>query len=335
MKSPFTGGKALLKREKAEITVRKEKVEIIYHYYLCEETNERFTNDEIDTINYNQINNKYREKHSFPFPDEIKSIRNKYGLSASKMSEVLGFGINMYRNYEAGELPSASNAKLILLAKDPKQFKKLIERSNAFERKALEKIIKKVNKKINDEKVFRFEMDLKKYLLGNLKPSSLTGYKRPSLKKLKEMVIYFSKELKPFKTALNKLLFYSDFLHYKNTGYSISGVNYRAINRGPVLNNFQSIFDYIRKSKEVIIEYSEYNENITEQFKPNEDRQFNPDVFEEEELNSLKKVSESFKLINNSNKIVELSHKEKAWTKNEKERKLIDYKYSFDLITIE
>jgi len=331
MKSPFTGGKAILKREKGEITVRKEKIEIIYHYYLCEDTNERFTDDEIDTINYTQVNNKYREKYSFPFPDEIKNIRNKYGLSAGKMSEILGFGINMYRNYEAGELPSASNSKLILLAKDPNQFKKLIERSNAFQGKALEKLIKTVDKKIKDENFFRFEMDLKRYLLGDLKPSKLTGYKRPSLKKLTEMVVFFSQELRPWKTALNKLLFYADFLNYKKTGFSISGVNYRAIPMGPVPNNFQSIFADMAKTEDIEIEYYEFNGNIGERFKALKTRLFNNDAFTETELETLKTVAGKFKNIKNTKEIIDISHKEKAWLDNEKKRNLIDYKYSFEL----
>lgn len=334
MKSPFTGGKTVLKKEEREMTVRKETVKIVYHYFLCLDTKEQFTTDELDQLNYVQAMNIYREKYSFPFPDEIKSVRNKYGLSAGKMSEVLGFGINMYRNYEAGELPSASNAKLILLAKDPNQFKKLIERSNSFQGKALEKVIKTVDKKINDEKVFRFEMDLKKYLLGDLKPSKFTGYKRPSLKKLTEMVVFFSQELHPWKTTLNKLLFYADFLNYKKTGFSISGVNYRAIPMGPVPNNFQSIFADMAKTEEIEIEYYEFNGNIGEKFKALKTGLFDNDAFTETELETLKTVADKFKNIKNTKEIINISHEEKAWLDNYKAKRLIDYKYSFDLIAV-
>ena len=43
---------------------------------------------------------------------------------------------------------------------------------------------------------------------------------------------------------MNKLLFYSDFLNFKNTAYSISGANYMAHNYGPVPVRFGGIFDY-------------------------------------------------------------------------------------------
>ncbi len=70
-----------------------------------------------------QAYNQYRDKYNLPFPEEIKEIRAKYGVSATKMSEILGFGINSYRNYENGEVPNQSNANLIQLAKNPIQFK--------------------------------------------------------------------------------------------------------------------------------------------------------------------------------------------------------------------
>ena len=46
-----------------------------------------------------------------PFTEEIRQIRNKYGLPATTMSEILGFGVNQYRLYETGEIPSETNGQ--------------------------------------------------------------------------------------------------------------------------------------------------------------------------------------------------------------------------------
>lgn len=35
-----------------------------YHYHVCEDTGEQFTNDEIDTLNQHQVLNKYQAKHA-------------------------------------------------------------------------------------------------------------------------------------------------------------------------------------------------------------------------------------------------------------------------------
>ncbi len=94
MKSPITGKEMFLKREHRNLIFRKEEYDIVYHYFLCEDTKEQFTIDELDELNLTQLYNKYRESHNLPFPDEIIETRQKYKLSATKMSEILGFGIN-------------------------------------------------------------------------------------------------------------------------------------------------------------------------------------------------------------------------------------------------
>jgi len=81
-------------------------------------SDESFTTTELDDLNLNQLYNQYRAMHKLPFPDEIRRLRERYDLSATKMSDVLGFGPNSYRNYENGEVPNMSNSRLIQLVKD-------------------------------------------------------------------------------------------------------------------------------------------------------------------------------------------------------------------------
>ncbi len=48
------------------------------------------------------------------------------------MSEILGLGINSYRNYENGEIPSQSNGNMIQLMRDPRKFKSVVEISQVL-----------------------------------------------------------------------------------------------------------------------------------------------------------------------------------------------------------
>lgn len=97
MKSPITGLEMKLTKEQRSMIFRKETFDIVFHYYQCEDSGEQFTSAALDELNMNQVYNQYRDKFNIPFPDEINNIRSKYGLSASKMSEILGFGVNSYR----------------------------------------------------------------------------------------------------------------------------------------------------------------------------------------------------------------------------------------------
>ena len=333
MKSPITGKEMILKKEKRTITFRKEEFEVVYHYYLCQDSNEQFTITELDDLNLNQAYNQYRAKFNLPFPEEIIEIRKKYGLSATKMSEVLGFGVNSYRNYESGEVPSQSNARLIQLVKDPSEFSKLMQLSkNLFDDNKYDKFINKINSLIEFEENNFFNSLFLNYLLGEPKPEAITGYIQPSLKKLTEMVVFFTEKMNPWKTKMNKLLFYADFSLFKNSGYAMSGVRYRAINMGPVPNKFNSIFDYMANNDDVDIYITDFQDGHTgEQFKPGSNRKFNQELFNKKELEVLNQVADRFKNTSTSD-IIEISHQELAWKENfENGKKLIDYNYSFEL----
>ena len=120
MTSPFTGGVATLHSEPSSLVFRKETFYFIHQFYECQDTHERFTTTEIDEANMAQVYNQYRAKYGIPFPEEIKRIRQHYALSATKMSEILGFGENQYRLYENGDMPSEANGK-VLMSGSPEQ----------------------------------------------------------------------------------------------------------------------------------------------------------------------------------------------------------------------
>jgi len=122
MKSPFTGKEMSIIIRSEDLSFRKDSFNVIYPCYYCDNSKQYFTTTEFDTIKMKQVYNQYRDKYNLPFPEEIKEIRAKYGVSATKMSEILGFGANSYRNYENGEVPNQSNANLIQLANDPIKF---------------------------------------------------------------------------------------------------------------------------------------------------------------------------------------------------------------------
>ena len=332
MNSPFTGKAMSIVKEWRTLNFRKDEFKVLVHLFKCEDTNEQFENDEFAQLNYNQLINQYRVKYSIPFPEQIIAIREKYNISAVKMSEILGFGINSYRQYESGEVPNQSNAKLIQLAEDPHEFKKLVTLCTSLDQKFIDKTNITIKNLLEEQRKCKFERQLESYFFGACLPNSLTGFKTPNFEKFSEMVVFFTEKLQPWKTKMNKLLFYADFITYKQTGFSMSGVQYRALPMGPVPNNFNSIFEYLANKKEIDICYTSFTNNgIGEQFKPNSGKEFQADLFSEKELEILNAVADRF--INTStSEIIEISHNEKAWIENNFERKLIDYDYSFELI---
>lgn len=334
MKSPISGKEMKLSNESRTLNFRKEDFELNSLFYLCEESGEQFTSTELDEVNLLQVYNQYRDKYNIPFPDEIKQTRLKYGLSAKKMSEILGFGVNGYRNYESGEMPSISNGRIIQLMNDPKKFLSLITISDALRDKKKMELIDFVENMIANEKRNSFHFTVESYLMKNSLPDIYTGYVKPNLFKLAEMIVFFAERVSPFKTKLNKLLFYSDFLAFRSTCFSISGLKYRAIKLGPVPYNFQSIFEYLSNSNYVESVICDFGEGkIGEKFTSNVSKVFNPELFSEIELEVLESVANRFENTSTGD-IIEISHKEKGWIENNENRDLISYNYAFELTQI-
>lgn len=327
MKCPFCDGIAVLHFEPAKITFRKEDFSIQKQFYKCNKCKERFTTDELDEVNINQVYNQYREKYQVPFPNQLTKIRERYGLSASKMAEALGFGVNIYRNYENGEIPNASNGTLLNLIKETKEFRKIVlSKKHIFKQKALTKIIAHLDRLITDEK--NEDISLAKYLLFKYKsPNEFTGYSETSFDKLFNMVLFFLKNAF-FRVRLNKFLFYADFLNFRKTGYSISGVPYAAIDMGPVPENYNTLFALAEDKgflTETLVELP--NGEPTERFVKL--KTFDSSLFSDEEIKSMKEVLDKLRY-KKTDEIKKMSHDEIGWINNRKKYALISYQnYAF------
>jgi putative zinc finger/helix-turn-helix YgiT family protein len=330
MKCAFCSGEAKLNIEEAKILFRKEGFKIHKHFYECEKCKEQFTTNEIDQLNINQVYNQYREKYQIPFPKQLTQIRERYGLSASKMAEVLGFGVNVYRNYESGEIPNVSNGTLLNLIRMPEEFKKVVlNKRKIFTEKQFDKLVDKLDKLIYKEKsknyLDRFIMD------ENSIPNEYSGFSVLSIDKYANMFLFFLESNNYlFKVKLNKLLFYTDFYHFKKTGFSISGYKYQAVQNGPVPYRYDLIYDYLWQNEFIQYDLVELNDNLVEQ--PIPLKKFNPDYFDSNELDALKTINEIFKKLSRQ-QIVDLSHQEKAWEEQIKHKGIISYlKYAFSLL---
>lgn len=116
-------------REPAVWVFRGEEYPYTHIAFRDVDTGEQFTTTESDTECFNQVADQYRRRHGIPSTEEIIALRKRHGLSAAKMSLILGFGANQYRLYEEGEVPSESNGKLIRAAMNDEVFRDLFEAS--------------------------------------------------------------------------------------------------------------------------------------------------------------------------------------------------------------
>ena len=206
---------------------------------MCDESGEEFTNEETGAINFAQVYNQYREENNIPFIGEIVKLREDCMLSKTDMGRLLGFGENQYYRYELGEVPSPSNGKLMRMLIDNREALVCAIKESAIKESNKEKAIKALEKLSKTEKRDKVLYDL----LFTGKRNIYNGYAIASVNKVRHMILFFLGHMPlGYKTALNKLMFYADFLMYKENGVGISGLTYSALPYGNVPNNFKVLY---------------------------------------------------------------------------------------------
>ena len=153
--SPLTGGEAVCQKEMRETEYRGEKFVYEHHNIRDLETDIEFTTNDMDFDNLERVYVQYRAKHGIPSPKELTETREFYGLSAAKMSEILGLGTNQYRLYEEGQMPSEAIGKMLRSIQTPAVFLGYVEGcKNQMPEEEYNKLCQKIQKHLI--------MDLKK-----------------------------------------------------------------------------------------------------------------------------------------------------------------------------
>ncbi len=285
---------------------------------FCSKCNNLVYDEELD----NEASKKaIREKNKIlgVDPDKIIALRKKYNLTQEQFSKIIGCAKKTLISYEQGT--SVPNdiyiVTLKMLLENPNIIKPMIESNlSRYSQEEYQKITSKLSIIYEEEDNKKENQELSKY----------NGYTEYSLSKIKNLILYLSQNT-ILKTKLLKELFYCDFISYKNIGKSITGLEYKKYQFGPVPRNYEQILNKLIQSKSIslnLIIDSDYECNqISSIEKPN------TKDFSKEELDIINRVIKYFKNYS-SKKIVDYSHKEKAFT-DTKENNLISYDYAFDI----
>lgn len=326
VKSPFTGGAVYLCEGIEVQTFRNEEFPVYVRYYECADTGEHFTAEEQDEQAFNELYNQYRVRHGIPFPDEIKRIREHYGLTISQITEIVGFGQNQWRQYENGCVPSESNGKSIAAIKSRDGMLSML--AACREQLGEDDYGKIRNKVLCAPDIKQDVTPLALYFYGNTKRGIYNGFSEMNTDKLQSMVqLIVSKEKNGVsKTKLNKEMFYADFCSYKKHGRSISGLSYRAIQYGAVPEHYETVYDHVQGlTKQNVAASPDFDYDL---FFCAE-----PDISHlgKEDVGIIDSVMSVLAGMDRAG-VVDMSHNESAWINNEGTHALIPYSEAYNLV---
>lgn len=153
------------------------------------------------------------------------------------------------------------------------------------------------------------------------------GFRQYSPEKLSAMVAYFAeKGKKIYKTKLNKLLFYADFVNFYMNGKSISGANYVHVKFGPVPEQYEDILKKLTSERELKITPIKTQKGTANHIQPGKKARNPEDLLSPEETATLDWVLAGYGQMT-SEEIMETSHNEKAY-RNTRAGEKIAYGYA-------
>lgn len=309
--------KVLTKELEENYEIHKTQLTLTSKVVMCSQCNSALWDEELEEENIKKAYAIYRSQRSLLAPEEIRSIRERYGLSQRSFSKVLGWGEITLHRYESGAIQDEAHDGLLKLIAKPQNMLTLFEKNKGRLPSGVAEELDKTLRLLIVGSVEQPPAQLPA-VIETHELSELNGYSAPRLDKLEGMMLFFAGADQPcFKTKLNKLMFYADFLHFNEYARSISGSRYLAYHHGPVPENYEVTIETmqyegaIELSEEVFESYKEGGETVSgENVVAKADWQ--QAIFTDSEIKCLQYVAAYFKGWS-AGKIEKYSHEESAY----------------------
>jgi putative zinc finger/helix-turn-helix YgiT family protein len=137
----------------------KDSVTIKSKIAVCNNCGNELFNEEYEKENQKKAYDIFRENNNLLYSDEIYEIRKKYNLTQREISDLLGWGEITYHRYENGSLPDQAHNKQLLLLKNPRNVKNIIENSKH---------------NLSEEKIVELKEKIKELIIENKKMKEIT-----------------------------------------------------------------------------------------------------------------------------------------------------------------
>lgn len=312
---------------KEVLKVCGEDIEVDAQVMVCADCKEELFCEELDSATLISAYNEYRRKHRLLLPEEIKKIREQYGLSQRSFAKLLNWGDKTICRYENGSVQDKAHNSLLLFLREPENMRTyLTENEVVLDERQKAKLLDTVDK-LEQDAEYRIGRRFLDFFFSK-RPCEENGFKGFDYEKLCAMVLFFAnKSSELLKTKLMKLLNYSDMIFYKENGISMSGLKYVHLPYGPVPDNFDMLLGKMEADHIVYIEVSYVNDYEFHHVIP--ECEVPEGVLSDTETEVLERIFKKFKDFGSAD-ISDYSHKEKGYRLTKK-GEVISYAYAKDI----
>ena len=304
-----------------ELSVRGVAMSFSISVEVCEASGEALFDEARDQKMLVEAFAQYRRQKNLLSSQEIKAIRERFALSQKSFASLLGMSEATINRYESGALQEETHDNMIRLASTPEAILSLVERRGQLLSEWQR------NRTIEAARSLLAESPLHRRLMPTA-IGEFNGGRVFSFDRYSAAAAWFCTRLDGvLKTKMNKLMFYADFLAFKELGCAITGTAYRRLQYGPVPVDFGTLQDGMECEDLIAVDEGAY---------PNGTEfvilRVGPAAaelgieFTHDELRVLECVADQFKS-DGSKTISDRSHLEDAWVKTP-QKGLISFKHA-------
>ncbi|MBT1247335.1 MULTISPECIES: type II TA system antitoxin MqsA family protein [unclassified Thermosipho (in: thermotogales)] len=310
-----------IKTKKEEHNIRGDKIEIEARIAICKICGNELFEPYLENENLKALYRKYVRKHGLVLPEEIKKIREKYGLSQELFAKILGIGKATIERYERGSLPTKSISNLIKSVSNPENFLMILKSRKDklnISKNEYEKVIYTLEKLLQVQLDNNADKTLEKLEKEFQKRNSSMNINFKKLYAVSGMILYFLNKLGikfVSKTKFLKLIWFVESGYWDKYNAPLTGLAFARLRMGPVPNYYEDfiellIYANVIGCEDKIVKNPSYDSDIItllylkklsyEEYLDSDEKEF------------IKAIIEKYGQMKTS-ELIDLTHKDKRW----------------------
>ncbi len=240
----------MVEREKA--VFKNEEIIFDSESYYCEECGECFEDENLIKENDIRLKDAYREKMGLLKSSDIVAIRNIYGISQSDLCRILDWGGKTITRYESHQIQDKAHDMILRkISEDPGWYIDiLVESQKAIPEQTYNRYYAKALSLYTKSEDYYLRKCIEANCSEYANNPQFVGNASLSINKIIDVIKYYasSREVTSlYKSKLMELMWYSDFLSYRERNHSITGLPYMVLPSGIMPEGH----DYLIKLKDV------------------------------------------------------------------------------------
>ena len=294
------------------LPVKGEQTSYDAEIAICPYCGEVIGDSRIEEGNLRRAYSAYCVAHGLMAPDEVKELRNSYGLSLREFSKFLGFGEQTIARYEAGAIPDDSHNTTLKLASTAEGAASLLSvRGSQLSERTVSAVRRFIGGGAPLSGPAATFAEHQWPTPEMMTPSGRNGFRSFSMERVAAVVCELASRCRDlYKTKLQKAMFFADFLCFARTSRSMTGLAYAHADYGPVMDGRDRIVAELQDAGFVELTEKGWGEVVVPTRCPE-------GVLSDEEVFLVDEVADFVNTFETSSEISSFSHELDAWKNTE------------------